>query len=45
MQRAGLDTALADLIEVAYTDAPNPASGPIPDDVLPFFSGPYFEVQ
>lgn len=26
-----------------FIDAPNPASGPIPDDVAPFFSGPYYE--
>jgi hypothetical protein len=26
-----------------YIDAPNAASGPIPDDVSPFFEGPYFE--
>ncbi len=26
-----------------FIDAPNPASGPIPDDVAPFFGGPYFE--
>lgn len=26
-----------------FVDAPNAASGPIPDDVSPFFAGPYFE--
>ena len=26
-----------------YVDAPNEASGPIPDDVKPYFDGPYFE--
>lgn len=43
MQRAGLDKALEDLIEVCYIDAPNAASGPIPDDVAPYFQGPYHE--
>ncbi len=26
-----------------YIDAPNPASGPIPDDVTPFFQPPFYE--
>jgi hypothetical protein len=26
-----------------FIDAPNAASGPIPDDVSPFFAGPYYE--
>ena len=26
-----------------YIDAPNPASGPIPDDVAPHFGPPHFE--
>lgn len=26
-----------------YVNAPNPASGPIPEDVKPYFEGPYFE--
>lgn len=26
-----------------FIDAPNAASGPIPDDVSPFFTGPYYE--
>lgn len=43
LQRAGLDRQLADLVELTFIDAPNPASGPIPDDVAPFFSGPYYE--
>ncbi|PSC70237.1 low CO2-induced aldose reductase isoform B [Micractinium conductrix] len=42
-RRAGLDAALADLIDVTYIDAPNAASGPIPDDVAPHFEGPYYE--
>lgn len=43
MQRAGLDTALCDLVELHYTDAPNEASGPVPPDVSPHFPGPYYE--
>lgn len=43
LRRGGLDEALADLIDLTFIDAPNPASGPIPDDVAPFFSGPYYE--
>ena len=30
-------------MDIAFVDAPNPASGPIPDDVAPHFSGPYYE--
>ncbi|GAB4813758.1 hypothetical protein N2152v2_000804 [Parachlorella kessleri] len=26
-----------------FADAPNPASGPIPADVAPYFEGPYYE--
>lgn len=26
-----------------FIDAPHLASGPIPDDVLPYFEGPYYE--
>lgn len=29
--------------QITYINAPNPASGPIPDDVAPFFEGPYYE--
>ncbi|KAL4854860.1 NADPH-dependent aldo-keto reductase [Chlorella vulgaris] len=43
LQRSGLDKALDDLIELTFIDAPNAASGPIPDDVSPFFAGPYYE--
>ncbi|KAL6771888.1 hypothetical protein ACKKBG_A28170 [Auxenochlorella protothecoides x Auxenochlorella symbiontica] len=43
MQRVGLDKELEDLIEVTYINAPNRASGPIPEDVAPFFKGPYYE--
>jgi len=32
-----------DLVEIIFVDAPNPASGPIPDDVAAFFKPPYFE--
>jgi hypothetical protein len=31
------------LVDIFFVDAPNPASGPIPDDVAPYFQGPYFE--
>ena len=37
MRRAGLDKALADMVEITYVDAPNDASGPPPEDVKPFF--------
>jgi len=42
---AAPDPALPPLPFYAQTfiDAPNAASGPIPDDVSPFFEGPYFE--
>eukprot|EP00891_Asterochloris_glomerata_P007178 jgi/Astpho2/7178/fgenesh1_pg.00113_%23_20_t len=43
MRRAGLDKALADMVEITYVDAPNDASGPPPEDVKPFFQGPYKE--
>jgi hypothetical protein len=43
MLRAGLDKSLADLVDIVYIDSPNPASGPIPDDVKPYFEGPYYE--
>lgn len=43
LQRSGILQDLEDLIEITFVDAPNPASGPIPDDVAPFFSPPYFE--
>jgi len=26
-----------------YVNAPNAASGPIPEDVKPYFDGPYYE--
>ena len=26
-----------------YVNAPNEASGPIPEDVKPYFDGPYYE--
>lgn len=29
--------------QVTYINAPNRASGPIPEDVAPFFKGPYYE--
>lgn len=37
MAKAGLDGKLADMVELVYVDAPNPASGKIPRDVAPFF--------
>ena len=37
MRRAGLDKALADVVEITYVDAPNDASGQPPEDVKPFF--------
>ncbi|DBA87420.1 TPA: hypothetical protein ACH3X1_004466 [Trebouxia sp. C0004] len=43
MNRAGLDKALQDLLDIVYVDAPNAASGPIPEDVKPYFDGPYYE--
>ncbi|KAL4421601.1 hypothetical protein ABPG75_010892 [Micractinium tetrahymenae] len=43
LKRAGLDKELEDLLDLVFVDAPNAASGPIPDDVSPFFAGPYFE--
>mmetsp|Transcript_4027 Transcript_4027/g.10029 ORF Transcript_4027/g.10029 Transcript_4027/m.10029 type:complete len:298 (-) Transcript_4027:173-1066(-) len=43
MAKARLDASLADLVELVYVDAPNPASGQIPRDVAPFFEGPYYE--
>ncbi|KAG7668897.1 hypothetical protein Ndes2526B_g00612 [Nannochloris sp. 'desiccata'] len=43
LRRSGLLQALDDLIELVFVDAPNPASGPVPDDVSPFFDPPYFE--
>ena len=43
LQRAGLLDALSDLVEITFIDAPNPASGPIPEDVAPHFSPPYYE--
>ncbi|KAL3140879.1 hypothetical protein ABBQ32_005414 [Trebouxia sp. C0010 RCD-2024] len=43
MSRAGLDKALQDLVDIVYVNAPNDASGPIPEDVKPYFEGPYFE--
>lgn len=42
-KRAGLDVALADLVELVFITAPNPASGPIPGDVAGTFEGPYYE--
>lgn len=42
-RRAGLDVALADLLELVFITAPNPASGPIPEDVAGTFEGPYYE--
>lgn len=43
LRRSGLLQALEDLIEIVFVNAPNPASGPVPDDVSPFFDPPYFE--
>ncbi len=43
MRRAGLDRAIGDLVDIVYVDAPHLASGPIPNDVAPFFEGPYYE--
>jgi hypothetical protein len=44
MRRAGLDAELADLLDIVYIDAPNAASGPIPDEVVLAFPGrPYYE--
>ncbi|KAK9813275.1 hypothetical protein WJX72_011766 [[Myrmecia] bisecta] len=43
MRRAGLDTALEDLVEIIYATSPRPASGPPPEDVHPYFQGPYYE--
>eukprot|EP00884_Botryococcus_braunii_P001937 jgi/Botrbrau1/11744/Bobra.0195s0070.2 len=43
MRRAGLDAAIGDLVDIVYVDAPHLASGPIPNDVAPFFQGPYYE--
>ena len=40
---AGLLDALSDLIDITFVDAPNPASGPIPEDVASFFPPPYYE--
>ncbi len=39
---AHLPCATSPTLQV-FIDAPNAASGPIPDDVSPFFAGPYFE--
>jgi hypothetical protein len=33
----------ASCVPKTFIDAPNAASGPIPDDVAPFFAGPYYE--
>mmetsp|Transcript_34774 Transcript_34774/g.98588 ORF Transcript_34774/g.98588 Transcript_34774/m.98588 type:complete len:221 (+) Transcript_34774:387-1049(+) len=38
-----LANKLEDQLEVTYLDAPHPASGPIPDGISNFVSGPYFE--
>ncbi|KAK9801874.1 hypothetical protein WJX73_005674 [Symbiochloris irregularis] len=43
MQRAGLDTALQDLITVEYLNAPIIATGEPSPDVAAFFSGPYYQ--
>eukprot|EP00887_Chlorella_sp_A99_P002778 scaffold6.g2778.t1 len=43
MKLSGLDSALADLLDLHFIDAPNAASGPIPDDVSNYFEGPYYE--
>jgi hypothetical protein len=43
MRRAELDERLKDLVDIVYVNAPHEASGPIPDDVAPFFQGPYYE--
>lgn len=40
---AVLPATLPPVPRQTFIDAPNAASGPIPDDVAPFFSGPYFE--
>lgn len=43
MRRSGLEAAISEIAEIVYVNAPNLASGPIPDDVAPFFKGPYYE--
>jgi hypothetical protein len=43
IQRSGLLNSIGDLVDLFFVDAPNLASGPIPDDVAPFFKGPYYE--
>lgn len=34
---------MEEYFDITFVNAPNPASGPIPKDVAPFFPGPYFE--
>ncbi|KAK2079967.1 hypothetical protein QBZ16_002362 [Prototheca wickerhamii] len=43
LARVGLDKELDELLDITFIDAPNPASGPIPEDVTPFFDPPYWE--
>ncbi|KAF5828970.1 serine hydrolase-domain-containing protein [Dunaliella salina] len=44
IERTNLDINIGDIAEIVYMDAPNPASGPIPRDVRPFFGdGPFYE--
>ncbi|MEW5312156.1 MAG: hypothetical protein WDW38_003804 [Sanguina aurantia] len=43
LARARLQDKLSDLLDIVFIDAPHLASGPIPDDVLPYFEGPYYE--
>lgn len=43
VQLANLDQALADVVEFVFVNAPHPASGLIPQDVVTVFDGPYYE--
>ncbi len=44
VRMAQLDTApVADIVEFVYVNAPRPASGLIPQDVVSVFEGPYYE--
>mmetsp|Transcript_12610 Transcript_12610/g.29946 ORF Transcript_12610/g.29946 Transcript_12610/m.29946 type:complete len:219 (+) Transcript_12610:137-793(+) len=42
-QYSKFERELSDLVEIICLDAPNPASGPIPDGVDNIIGGPYFE--
>lgn len=42
-KRSGLDTALSDIAELVYVDAPIAATGPPLDDVEPYFDPPFYE--